>query len=145
MEMLGELFDAALWTEIEACVGIFCACAPALKALAQRYVPSILDTIQTQTERKYATFGSKNADTLTDSLTPTLLYAKGTREDIELAETSHYAPKLPEIWPAQHTTTTTITSNAQMHAVLPLTESEEHLIYLKRNANDGLPLSMIKS
>lgn len=38
----GELYDAALWTEVESTVGIVCASAPALKPLIQRYMPAVL-------------------------------------------------------------------------------------------------------
>jgi hypothetical protein len=40
---LGEVYGAVFWTEVEACVGIFCASAPALKQLAQNWVPTILN------------------------------------------------------------------------------------------------------
>ena len=100
----------------------------------------MLETLQTSTERKYATFGSKGADTLTDSLSPTLLNTKGAKDDIELVDTTiRNPPRLQEIWPGPPKQ-----NHMQMNAVLPLTESEEYLIQLKRGVNDGLPLSMIK-
>lgn len=59
-DLTWELYDAALWTMIEACVGIFCASAPALKPLLQQIAPSMLGTLVTSTGQKYGTNGSSN-------------------------------------------------------------------------------------
>jgi hypothetical protein len=137
-ELSGEVHDAALWTQIEAVVSIFCACAPALKALVQRFAPTILDTITSQSQT-YASFGSRKiADTYGTKSATFNTKSTGTKNDlndIELGNTTH-CPRIPEIWPD---------NNTQINAVLPPTESEEYLVYLKRDVNDGLPLSMIKS
>ncbi|KAK2768284.1 hypothetical protein FQN54_000137 [Arachnomyces sp. PD_36] len=40
-----EMYDAALWTEIESAVGIVCASVPALKPLVQKYLPTALGSL----------------------------------------------------------------------------------------------------
>ncbi|KAF1813239.1 hypothetical protein P152DRAFT_448560 [Eremomyces bilateralis CBS 781.70] len=44
-DLTWEIYDAALWTLVEATVGIFCASVPALKPLVQKYTPAILGTM----------------------------------------------------------------------------------------------------
>jgi hypothetical protein len=47
----GELYSAVVWSDIEACVGIFCASVPALKPLAQRYAPILLSPLSSMNKR----------------------------------------------------------------------------------------------
>jgi hypothetical protein len=47
----GEIFGAAIWTEVEILVGLFCSSAPALKPLVQRYVPRLLGGLNSSLNR----------------------------------------------------------------------------------------------
>lgn len=53
----GELYDAALWTEVEGTVGIVCASAPALKPLVQKFIPSAFGSFISNRGTKAGEYG----------------------------------------------------------------------------------------
>jgi hypothetical protein len=59
-DLTWELYDAAIWTQVEAAVGITCASVPALKPLVARYAPKILNSFPTRakSEAGYSEMGN---------------------------------------------------------------------------------------